>query len=60
MMIYFYNQEEQGVVKTVKNALSQTAKDVDALATFVRDREYDLMSSTNGADDTVCTWVYTN
>ncbi|OWR48570.1 dynactin [Danaus plexippus plexippus] len=44
--------EEQGVVKTVKNALSQTAKDVDALATFVRDREYDLMSSTNGADDT--------
>nr|XP_032526015.1 dynactin subunit 1 isoform X10 [Danaus plexippus plexippus] len=47
-----YQQEEQGVVKTVKNALSQTAKDVDALATFVRDREYDLMSSTNGADDT--------
>ncbi|XP_061384915.1 dynactin subunit 1 isoform X7 [Danaus plexippus] len=46
-----YQQEEQGVVKTVKNALSQTAKDVDALATFVRDREYDLMSSTNGADD---------
>ncbi|CAG9574255.1 unnamed protein product [Danaus chrysippus] len=47
-----YQQEEQGVVKTVKNALSQTAKDVEALANFVRDREYDLMSSTNGADDT--------
>ncbi|XP_059044809.1 dynactin subunit 1 [Achroia grisella] len=46
-----YHQDDHGPVRTIKHALSQVSADVTKLATFVQDKEYDMMSLTNVATD---------
>ncbi|KAL0852830.1 hypothetical protein ABMA27_012633 [Loxostege sticticalis] len=42
-----YHQDDHGPVRTIKHALSQVSADITKLATFVQDKEYDMMSLTN-------------
>ncbi|XP_028166489.1 dynactin subunit 1 [Ostrinia furnacalis] len=44
-----YQQDDHGPVRTIKHALSSVSADVTKLATFVQDKEYDMMSLTNAA-----------
>ncbi|XP_039762314.1 dynactin subunit 1 isoform X3 [Pararge aegeria] len=46
-----YQQDDLGTVKTIKHALSTVAADVNKLAAFTQDKEYDVMSLTNVASE---------
>ncbi|CAK1556045.1 unnamed protein product [Leptosia nina] len=46
-----YQQDDHGPVKTIKHALSVVSNDVGKLAAFTQDKEYDVMSLTNVAQD---------
>ncbi|XP_038221509.1 dynactin subunit 1 isoform X3 [Zerene cesonia] len=46
-----YQQDDHGPVKTIKHALSVVSADVGKLAAFTQDKEYDVMSLTNVAQD---------
>ncbi|XP_045782083.1 dynactin subunit 1 isoform X2 [Maniola jurtina] len=46
-----YQQDDHGAVKTIKHALSTVASDVNKLAVFTQDKEYDVMSLTNVASE---------
>lgn len=42
-----YQQDDHGPVRTIKHSLAAVATDVNKLATFAQDKEYDMMSLTN-------------
>ncbi|CAH0698567.1 unnamed protein product [Spodoptera exigua] len=42
-----YQQDDHGPVRTIKHSLAAVAADVNKLATFAQDKEYDMMSLTN-------------
>ncbi|XP_052745853.1 dynactin subunit 1 isoform X3 [Bicyclus anynana] len=44
-----YQQDELGAVKVIQRALSAAAADVNKLAAFTQDKEYDVMALTNRA-----------
>ncbi|CAH0730397.1 unnamed protein product, partial [Brenthis ino] len=46
-----YQQDDHGAVKTIKHALATVSADVDKLAAFTQDKEYDVMSLTNVASE---------
>ncbi|XP_045530164.1 dynactin subunit 1 isoform X12 [Pieris brassicae] len=46
-----YQQDDHGPVKTIKHGLSIVTSDVIKLANFTQDKEYDVMSLTNVAQD---------
>ncbi|XP_047518456.1 dynactin subunit 1 isoform X2 [Pieris napi] len=46
-----YQQDDHGPVKTIKHGLSIVSSDVIKLANFTQDKEYDVMSLTNVAQD---------
>ncbi|XP_053623105.1 dynactin subunit 1 isoform X2 [Plodia interpunctella] len=46
-----YQQDDHGPVRTIKHSLSAVTADVAKLASFVQDREYDMMSLTNVSQD---------
>ncbi|CAH2062374.1 unnamed protein product, partial [Iphiclides podalirius] len=42
-----YQQDDHGPVRTIRHALNAVSADVNKLAAFVQDNEYDMMSLTN-------------
>ncbi|XP_026725655.1 dynactin subunit 1 [Trichoplusia ni] len=46
-----YQQDDHGPVRTVKHCLATVSADVNKLATFAQDKEYDMMSLTNVQSD---------
>ncbi|XP_068625835.1 dynactin subunit 1 [Battus philenor] len=42
-----YQQDDHGPVRTIRHALNLVSADVNKLATFAQDNEYDMMSLTN-------------
>lgn len=46
-----YQQDDHSVVKIIKQSLAQVTVDVNKLAAFAQDKEYDMMSLTNVATE---------
>ncbi|XP_045540963.1 dynactin subunit 1 isoform X6 [Papilio machaon] len=46
-----YQQDDHGPVRTIRHALNSVSADVNKLATFTQDNEYDMMSLTNVQQD---------
>ncbi|KAF9417984.1 hypothetical protein HW555_005129 [Spodoptera exigua] len=53
-----YQQDDHGPVRTIKHSLAAVAADVNKLATFAQDKEYDMMSLTNVQSEkvTICSF----